>query len=258
MKKFILLVLISSLLLSSLTFGDTPPNSRKTHKNSNIVGVTIDDRDASVEIREKLDEKGNVIKKSYNHPYCFTEAGLADLLSSVYYKVGKNIPDKEEKMVFWTDELKNIISPVISAFSMASDSQDILVFSSPHHDVLGHTRNYFSMFMTDNELNIVFSTIKCKKSWITDGRSIQMNTYYKDCNKHIFKDPLEVERGFRWRLVPMEGQRLSKERRNWLIIDFTYYGDSNLFGMAGSCDDSKNNSDNSFETGSSKKGFKEK
>ena len=150
MKLYIFLIFISSLLLSSLTFGGSPQNSRKTHKNSNIVGVTIDDRDASVEIREKHDKKGNVIKKSFNHPFHFTEAGLADLLSSVYYKVGENIPDKEEKMVFWTDELKNIISPIISAFSMANDSQDILVFSSPHHVALGHTRNYFSMFMTDN------------------------------------------------------------------------------------------------------------
>ncbi len=257
MKQYIFLILTSSLLFSSLTFGDSPPNSRKTHKNSNIVGVTIDDRDASVEIREKLDKKGNVIKKSFNHPYHFIEAGLADLLSSVYYKVGENIPDKEEKMVFWTDELKNIISPIISAFSMANDSQDILVFSSPHHDVLGHTRNYFSMFMTDNELNIVFSTIKCKKSWLTDGRAIQMNTYSRDCNKYIFKDPLDVKRGFRWRLVPMEGQRLAKERKNWIIIDLTYFGDSNLFGSADSAD-SDNIGENAIEAGSSETFIEEK
>ncbi|MDP6924296.1 MAG: hypothetical protein R2568_07285 [Candidatus Scalindua sp.] len=249
MKRYIVLILISSLLLSSLTFGDSSQNSRKTHKNSNIVGVTIDDRDASVEIREKLDKKGNVIKKSFNHPFHFTEAGLADLLSSVYYKAGENSKDREGKMVFWKDELKYIISPIISAFSMANASQDILVFSSPHHDVLGHTRNYFSIFMTGNELNIVFSTIKCKKSWLTDGRAIQMKTYSRDNNKYIFKDPLEVERGFRWSVVPMEGQRLAEERRNWLIIDLTYFGDSNLFGRAGS-DDSNNISEDSMETGS--------
>ncbi len=249
MKLYFFLILISSLLLSPLTFGDSPPNSRRTHRNSKIVGVTIDDRDASVEIREKLDEKGNVIKKSFNHPYQFIEAGLADLLSSVYYKVGKDTTDKEGEMVFWKDELKYIISPIISAFSMANESQDILVFSSPHHDVLGHTRNYFSMFMAGNELNIVFSTIKCKKSWLTDGRAIQMNTYSRDNNKYIFKDPLEVERGFRWSVVPMEGQRLAEGRRNWLIIDLTYFGDSNLFGRAGS-DDSDNISEDSIEAGS--------
>ena len=245
MKQYIFLIFISSILLFSLTFAGSPTDSRKTHRNSNIVGVAADDREASVEIREKLDEKGDVIKRSFNHPYYFTEAGLADLLSSVYYKRGENITDKEEKMVFRKDELQNIIPPIISAFSMANDSQDILVFSSPHHDTLGHTRNYFSMFMTNNELNIVFSTIKSKKSWLTDGRAIQMDTYFRDNNKRIFKDPLDVKRGYRWRLVPMEGQRLESEHQNWLIIDFKYYGDSKLFGTAGSDNVSDNTSDQS-------------
>ena len=251
MKQYIFLIFISSILLFSLTFAGSPTDSRKTHRNSNMVGVTADDREASVEIREKLDEKGDVIKRSFNHPYYFTEAGLADLLSSVYYKGGENITDKEEKMVFRKDELQNIIPPIISAFSMANDSQDILVFSSPHHDILGHTRNYFSMFMANNELNIVFSTIKSKKSWLTDGRAIQMNTYARDSNRYIFKDPLNVKRSSRWSLVPMEGQRLASGRQNWLIIDFTYYGHSNLFGRAGSDNVSDNISNNSIEAGSS-------
>ena len=250
-RPYIFLIFISSILLFSLTFAGSPTDTRRTHRNSNMIGVAADDREASVEIREKLDEKGDVIKRSFNHPYYFTEAGLADLLSSVYYKRGENITDKEEKMVFRKDELQNIIPPIISAFSMANDSQDILVFSSPHHDILGHTRNYFSMFMVNNELNIVFSTIKSKKSWLTDGRAIQMDTYARDSNRYIFKDPLNVKRSSRWSLVPMEGQRLASGRQNWLIIDFTYYGHSNLFGRAGSDNVSDNISNNSIEAGSS-------
>jgi hypothetical protein len=247
MKQYIFLIFISSLLLSSLAFGGSPSHSKKTYRNSNIVGATVDDQDASVEIREKLDEKGNVIKRSFNHPYNFTEAGLADLLSSIYYKEGWYSTGKEEKRVFRKDELQNIIPPIISAFSKANDSQDILVFSRPHHDTLGHTRNYFSMFMTNNELNIVFSTIKSKKSWLTDGRAIQMDIYSRDSNKSIFKDPLDVKKLPRQSLVPMGGQRFALGRQNGLIIDFTYYGHSNLFGKA----DSDNVSDNSIEAGSS-------
>ncbi len=233
MKQYIFLIFISSFLLFSLTFGCSSSHSKKTHRNSNIVGVTVNYQDASVEIREKLDEKGNVIKKSFNHPYHFIEAGLADILSSVYYK-GTYITDKEGEMVFWEEELQNIIPPIISAFSKANDSQDILVFSSPYSDTLGHARSYFSMFMTNNELNIVFSAIKCKKSWLTDGRAIQMNTYWRDRNKYIFQDPLDVKKSPLWCLVPMEGQRLAKGHQNWIIIDFTYYGHNNLFGRAGS------------------------
>ena len=254
MKQYIFLIFISSLLLFSLTFGC----SSSHHSKSNIVGVTVDDQDASVEIREKLDEKGNVIKKSFNHPYYFTGEELAYILWFVFYKGGEYITDKREKMVFREDELQNIIPPIISAFSMANDSQDILVFSSPHHDILGHTRNYFSMFMTNNELNIVFSTIKSKKSWLTDGRAIQMDTYARDSNRYIFKDPLDVKRSPRWSLVPMEGQRLASGRQNWLIIDFTYYGHSNLFGRAGSDNVSDNISDNSIEAGSSVRAIERK
>ena len=234
MKQHVFLIFISSLLLFSLTFGCSSSHLRITHRRSNIVGVTVDDQDASVEIREKFDEKGNVIKKSFNHPYNFTGAGLADLLSSVYYQEGEYNTDKREIMVFWKEELQNIIPPIINAFSKANDSQDILVFSRPYSKNLGHARSYFSMFMTNNELNIVFSAIKSKKSWLTDGRAIQMDTYWRNSNKRIFKDPLEVKRSSRWSLVPMEGQRLAKEHQNWIIIDFTYYGDSNLFGRAGS------------------------
>jgi hypothetical protein len=250
MKQYIFLTFISSLLLFSLTFGCSPSHSKRTHRRSNIVGVTVDYQDASVVIREKLDEKGNVIKKSFNHPYYFTEVELADLLSSVYYKEGKYITGKRETMVFREDELQNIIPPIISAFSMANESQDILVFSSPHTDILVNTRSYFSMFMTNNELNIVFSTIKSKKSWLTDGRAIQMNTYHRDSNKYIFKDPLNVKRSSRWRLVPMAGQRFAPGRPNWLIIDLS----SNLFGMAGS----DNISDNSIEAGSSVRAIESK
>ncbi len=250
MKQYTFLIFISSLLLFSLTFGYSSSYSKETHRKSNIVEVTVDGQDASVEIREKLDEKGNVIKRSFNHPYSFTEAGLADLLASVFYKGGKLITGKREKMVFRKDELKNIIPPIISAFSMANDSQDILVFSSPHNVILPDTpRSYFCMFMTDNELNIVFSAIKSKKSWLTDGRAIQMNTYWRDSNKRIFKDPLDVKRSSRWSLVPIEGQRLASGRQNWHIIDFTYYGHSNLFGRAGSDNASDNISDYSIEAG---------
>jgi hypothetical protein len=246
MKQYTFLIFISSLLLFSLTFGCTLSLSKRTHKKNNIVGVTVDDQDVSVDIRKKLDEEGNVIKKSFNHPYSFTEARLANILSSVYCKGGEYITGKREKRVFRKEELQNIIPPIISAFSMANDSQDILVFSSPHKGLLADTRSYFSMFITNNELNIVFSTIKSKKSRISDARAIQMGTYSRS-NKTKFKDPFDVKRSSRWSLVPMEGQRLESERQNWLIIGFTNYGDSNLFGRAGS----DNVSDNSIEAGSS-------
>ena len=236
MKQYIFLIFISSLLLFSLTSGCSSSHSKRTHRNSNIVGATVDDQDASVEIREKLDEKGNVIKKDYNHPYYFTGGGLANILSSIYYtQKSLMLGSKGRKQLYQKEELQTIIPPIISAFSMANDSQDILVFSTSDKVLLADAQSYFSMFISNNELNIVFSDILNKKS-ISDGRAFRKN------NKSKFKDPFDVKRSGHWNLIPMEGQRFAPGHQNWLIIDLS----SNLFGVAGSSNSSNNVDGNSL------------
>ena len=84
MKQYYLPKFISLLLLLSLATGCYSYN-KKTPRKSNIVGATVNDHNTSVEIREELDEKGNVIKKNYNHPYYFTAGGLTNILSSIFY-----------------------------------------------------------------------------------------------------------------------------------------------------------------------------
>jgi hypothetical protein len=133
--------------------------------------------------------------------------------------------------LFRKEELQVIIPPIISAFSMATDSQDILVFSTSDKVLLSDSQSYFSMFITGNDLNIVFSTIQSKKSF-TDGKS------FRKSNKAKFEDPFDVKRSSRWSLVPMGGQQFAPGRQNWLIIDLS----SNLFGVAST--DNANISDN--------------
>ena len=238
MKQYFLLKFIPLLLLFSLVFGCNTYN-KKVYKKSNIVGATVDDHNASVEIREEQDEKGNVIKKNYNHPYYFTGGGLANILSSIYYtQKSLMLGSKGKKQLYKKEELQNIIPPIISAFSMANDSQDILVFSTSDKVLLADAQSYFSMFVSNNELNIVFSDILNKKS-ISDGRS------FRKSNKSKFKDPFDVKRSGRWSLIPMEGQRFAPGHQNWLIFDLT----SNLFGVAGSGNTSSNVNDNPLQTG---------
>ncbi len=220
MKQYAFLKLISALLLICLVFGCNTFN-KKIHKKSSIVGATVNDQNASVEIREELDEEGDVIKKNYNHPYYFTAGGLANILSSIYYKKKSFIlGSKGKQQLYKQEELQNIIPPIISAFSMANDSQDILVFSTSDKVLLADAQSYFCIFLSNNELNIVFSDILNKKS-ISDGRA------FRKSNKAKFKDPFEVKRNSSWELIPMEGQRFAPGHRNWLIIDVS----SNLYGM---------------------------
>ena len=229
---------ISLLLLFSLVYGCNTFN-KKIYKKSNIVGATVNDHNTSVEIREELDEKGEVIKKNYNHPYYFTAGGLTNILSSIFYtQKTLMLGTKGKKRLYQKEELQVIIPPIISAFSMANDTQDILVFSTVDKVLLSDAQSYFSMFISNNELNIVFSDILNKKS-VSDGRA------FRKSNKSKFKDPFEVKRSGRWNLIPMEGQRFAPGHQNWLIFDLS----SNLFGVAGSGNISNNANDDPSQVG---------
>ena len=233
MKQYYLLKFICLLLLLSLVTGCYSYN-KKTPRKSNIVGATVNDHSTSVEIREELDENGNVIKKNYNHPYYFTAGGLTNILSSIFY-TQKNLMlgTKGKQRLYQKAELQVIIPPILSAFSMANDSQDILVLSTVDKVLLADSQSYFSMFISNNELNIVFSDILNKKSF-RDGKS------FRKSNKAKFKDPFEVKRSGRWNLIPMEGQRFAPGHQNWLIFDLS----SNLFGVAGNGGSGSSNANN--------------
>ena len=238
MKQYYFPKFISLLLLLSLVIGCYSYN-KKAPRKSNIVGATVNDNNTSVEIREELDEKGDVIKKNYNHPYYFTAGGLTNILSSIFY-TQKNLMlgTKGKQRLYQKAELQVIIPPILSAFSMANDSQDILVFSTVDKVLLADAQSYFSMFISNNELNIVFSDIQNKKS-VNDGRS------FRKSNKSKFKDPFEVKRSGRWNLIPMEGQRFAPGHQNWLILDLS----SNLYGVAGGGNTSNKVDDNSLKAG---------
>ncbi len=237
MKQYYLLKSLSLLLLLSLATGCYAYNKKMTRK-SNIVGATVNDHNTSVEIREELDEKGNVIQKNYNHPYYFTAGGLTNILSSIFYtQKTLMLGTKGKKRLYQKEELQVIIPPILSAFSMANDAQDILVFSTVDKVLLSDAQSFFSMFISNNELNIVFSDILNKKS-VNDGRS------FRKSNKAKFKDPFEVKRSGRWNLIPMEGQRFAPGHQNWLIFDLS----SNLFGVAGNGNSSNKAHDNSLKT----------
>lgn len=214
----------------------------KDYRRSNIVGAVFSDQETSVEIREEIDEKGNAIKKGFNHPYYFTETGLTNILSSIYYKEKGWLKSKGRRKLFRQDELQKLVPPIIKAFSMATDSQDVLVFSTSHKILLADRQSYFSMFILDNELNIVFSAIKTRKSY-TERRP------YKQVNKSKLKDPLDVKKSSFWSLIPEGGQRLAKGRQNWLIIDLS----SNLFGVANGVDFSPNSVVTGADTGATQR-----
>ena len=148
--------------------------------------------------------------------------GLNNILSSIYYSKRGLLSGKGRKKLFRIEELQQIVPPIINAFAMATDSQDILVLSASHKILLTDNQSYFSMFIKDNELNMVFSSIKSKKSY-DDGRA------FSGKNRNKLEDPFDSKGSSFWSIIPMGGQRLAKGRINWLIIDLS----NNMFGVAG-------------------------
>ncbi len=213
--QFVVLFLLIFLLAGCLF-------SKKTVKKSNIVGATIQEQGMSVELREELDENDVVIKKDFSHPFYFTNEGLHNVLSSIYFRKRGLVTGKGRKKLFREEELQQIVPPIMNAFAMATDSQDILVLSSSNKILLTDNQSYFSMFIKDEELNIVFSSIQSKKSY-NDSKAFAG----RDSNK--LKDPLEARGSSFWSIIPMGGQRLLKGRKNWLIIDLR----NDMFGVAG-------------------------
>ena len=69
MKQYASLKFIPLLLLFTLTFGCSISLPKKTYRKSNIVGATINDQSASVEIREELDEQHERILKIAHEAY---------------------------------------------------------------------------------------------------------------------------------------------------------------------------------------------
>lgn len=227
--KVIFLLLMIAVTVSCAA---TKLYKKGSSKKSNIVGAVIQDQETSIEIREEVDENGEIVKKGFSHPYYFTEKGLANILSSVYYKERGWVKGSGRRKLFRVEELQKIVPAIMNAFTMATDSQDILVFTTSHKVLLADRQSYFSLFITEDDLNVVFSVINNRKS-INDGRSFRL----RDKNK--FKDPLTVKKGTTgllsyWNLVPMGGQRLKEGRKNWLIVDLT----SDMYGLSSTADSS--------------------
>lgn len=191
-------------------------------KKSNIVGATIQEQGISVELREQLDETDTVIKKDFDHPYYFTQEGLNKILSSVYFRKRGYLTGKGRKKLFREEELQKIVPPIVNAFAMATDSQDILVLSSSDKILLTDNQSYFSMFIKDEELNIVFGAIKSKKSY-NDSKA------FSGRNTNKLEDPLEAKGSSFWSIIPMGGQRLHKGYKNWLLVDLS----NDMFGVTG-------------------------
>ncbi|MGR3220761.1 MAG: hypothetical protein ACUZ8H_13235 [Candidatus Anammoxibacter sp.] len=176
----------------------------------------------TVELRV-LTGKSGLATRKFNHPYYFKKTQLVDLLSSIYY-LDKNLVKAMRKKrrrsarVFENDEIERLTPLIIAAFSKATIEQDLLVTSYSLRYLREGLINFFSLFMIDDKLNIVFGKVHRKgsvsKSSVLRTRNLERNV-----------EPTKMKKSHYWELVTKPGQQFALGHKNWLIIDFQ----SNLF-----------------------------
>lgn len=214
-KFFITLFFITvfSLINSNICYNNTSFASDDTERQTTFVrgGNTL-------EIRVTPDQSGLAAQK-YNHPCHFTKAEMVDILASVYFKNNDMImnkvfkPSKEGNRVFQGDEIEKLAPLIIHAFSIATPEEDILINSKSKRFLLEGLDNIFSLFMTGDRLNIVFSAIRKKGS-------SSLSSVIKTRNLERNTEPTKVTDSPFWELMPKKGQQLLAGHKNWLLIDY--------------------------------------
>ncbi|MBI2559549.1 MAG: SHOCT domain-containing protein [Planctomycetes bacterium] len=165
-----------------------------------------------VGIRKLTSRDAKNIGKTLNHPCELSDDVVAKILSSIYYKE-KGLLKKERRLaVFTSAEVRNLTPLVAEAFSRAADADYVIIYSAADRTLLSDLHTYCMLFVTENELNVVFTTIRQKLSYnVTESEKARI--------EKIFGKPLDINKSAFWELVPVEGQRLKGGHLNWLLID---------------------------------------
>ena len=166
---------------------------------------------------EELKSTKEASKTFFDHPQYLKKYKLASMLSSIYFKKKDINGWSEKQCVFHESDLLKLTSHIADAFTKASPSQYILVNSNyTKGKMLFKSEVYtiFGLFVSGNELNIVFSRIQYE-SIIDVGR----DKTFVGSRGTAFVDPFSITKNPFWKISIHSGQRLKKGHGNWLKID---------------------------------------
>ncbi|MGR3317041.1 MAG: hypothetical protein ACUZ8O_00970 [Candidatus Anammoxibacter sp.] len=216
LRSFLLIFLASLILMFACTCSIAFCFGKKDDSGEPLKKIYRRGK-TTIEVRI-LSSKSGLATRRFNHPYHFKKTILVDLLSSIYYKnkdITKALMKKynKPKRVFQNDEIERLTPLIIEAFSKAAPEQDLLVTSYSLRFLREGLINFFSLFMTGDKLNIVFSKIRRKGS---TSRSSVLKT--RNLERNI--EPTRVKKSHYWELLTKPGQQFAVDHKNWLIIDF--------------------------------------
>lgn len=167
---------------------------------------------------EELKSTKGVSKILLDHPQYSKKDMLASVLSSIYFKKKSFTGWQKEQNVFQESELLKLTSHIEDAFTRASPSQYILVYSNYTKGKMvlkSDVYTIFGLFISGGKLNVVFSKIQYE-SITNKGRD---KTFKVDSAGPAFVDPFSITKNPFWKINIHSGQRLKKGHDNWVIID---------------------------------------
>jgi hypothetical protein len=164
---------------------------------------------------EELPIKKNGQRIQFNHPYRLTEDVITNVLSNISYKEKGLFKRQSTFMVFQDKEIRQLVPLIMQAFLVATPTQVVTVSSYWERTVLTDRHNYCVLFITDHNLNIVFTHVH-KFQTYNDIMSEKKRYYYT-----TWENPVKKRRSGFWKLVPSTGQHLEPGHENWLVIDLS-------------------------------------
>ncbi|MGQ3684086.1 MAG: SHOCT domain-containing protein [Candidatus Loosdrechtia sp.] len=148
----------------------------------------------------------------FEHPYTLSGDVLTNVLSYTYYEEKGFLKSKESQRVFEDDEIRILVPLIIQAFSVAEPNQVILVSSYSERMILSDKQNYFILFITDNQLHMVFSRVRALQTFNDNMSAKRIYTQTRE-------NPSRMKQSSFWKLIPAAGKQLKLQHENWLIAD---------------------------------------
>lgn len=165
-----------------------------------------------VDVRKFTDRDAKKIGKTLNHPYEFSDDVVTKILSSIHYREKGLFKKKTSSSVFTSAEVRALTPLVLEAFARATASDYVIVYSVVDRVLLSDLHTYCILFITENELNITFTTIQQRLSYnVTESEKARI--------EKLFDKPIDITKSAFWGLVPVDGQRLKEGHENWLLVD---------------------------------------
>ena len=165
-----------------------------------------------IKIKE-LNDKYKATYGTFNHPYSFSEDGIIDIFSNIFFQEKGIFSHGKTERVFSDADLTYTLSPLlVEGFAQLRPTQYLLVYNSLPRTYLKNKHNYFCLFVVGQDLYVVFGRIHQ-----------ELSHPYKDEENLIkmgieFENPMDFKSGPLWKLIPVSGQSLHPDRENILII----------------------------------------